>query len=91
MFIGMTSMKLLIFKILILSCIDCQKNCGNGKKDSNTRIYKGLEAALNSAPWHIFLDITFPEKHPNKDSKHSGGGVLIAEKHILSAAHLFYK
>ena len=84
-------MKLLLIKILILSSIYCKKNCGNVKKDSNIRIYKGLEATFNSAPWHIFLFITFPEKHPNKDSKQVGGGVLISEKHILSAAHLFYK
>ena len=87
----MTSLKLLIIKILMLSSIHCKKNCGNGTKDSNARIYKGQDASWNSFPWHIFLVITFPEKYPNKDSRHSGGGVLISEKHILTAAHLFYK
>ena len=83
------SLKLFIIKILMLSSIHCMKNCGT--KDSNARIYKGQDASWNSSPWHIFLLITFPGIHPIKDSTHSGGGVLISEKHILTAAHLFYK
>ena len=87
----MVSFKLLIIDIILISSIHCKKNCGNGTKDSNTRIYKGQDSSWNSAPWHIFLVITFPQKHPNKDSKQAGGGVLISEKHILTASHVFYK
>ena len=80
----MMSLKLMIIKILMFSSIYCLKNCGT--KNSNARIYKGQDASWNRFPWHINLDITFPD-----DKGHLAGGVLISEKHILTAAHLLYK
>ena len=78
------SLKLLIINLLMFSCIHCLKHCG--KKDLNARIYKGHDASWNRFPWHVVLDITFSD-----DPGNFGGGVLISEKHILTAAHILYK
>ncbi|XP_073441174.1 mannan-binding lectin serine protease 2 isoform X2 [Dendrobates tinctorius] len=58
----------------------CAPDCGKKKTEISGRIMGGKTAKLGDFPWQVFIK--------NEDSK--GGGALINDKWIITAAHVVY-
>ena len=76
----MMTLQMFIALLIIL----CHQS--DGQPNSNARIFRGSDAAMNKFPWHIYITVKFP----SLGSNYNGGGVLISMKHILTVAHLFF-
>jgi hypothetical protein len=64
-------------------------DCDCGRKGPRNRILNGQNAGEHEFPWQVYIEVKIPG--PDGPSRFNSGGSFISMKHILTAAHSFYK
>ncbi|RWS31297.1 trypsin-1-like protein [Leptotrombidium deliense] len=75
-----------LMKIVKTEICDCIHLCGKRPGYVSSQIIGGSEAELNQFPWIVAV-----ERFDEDEFVAIGGGAIIFDKWILSAAHVFYE